>query len=933
MADINGGIGISNTLFPTFIADNFPVVESNFVKGGIHYIDSKTAGPPGATVPQFFWQIAVNRRLLGMLVYVKDENIYYQLKHRNSGVFDETDPENFTPLEIGGGGSGEWIDSVFGVYNDPDNIPTVQKKDGNRFLVGTSGAGGFLGYSNRVATYVVNGSNLFQGGFEFSLPPDGCTVRVDNDPITIYKFSGTNSTNGMWHKEIQNQIRYIYPTSNNGLTYSFTTTEQTPLVGYGYTNSVYLANFGTANSGSVTLSIDGNPYLPVKKVSSNTLVDLSANDFDSDVLYQLAYGGGVFQISLPGSGSGGTIGPPEAGDGTYTDGLFTDFTESTPIGTAIDRFNEILKALVPPSAPNLNSWSVTSGSFVSGNISYTNAQAPGLNYEVVQSVNGNVTQGGAFNPGVPNKYRLGITNATGTIGGDINSDVAASTQSPVKAYESKAIGNGITGSIALYFNSSTASIVDLGSSLGQITLTTEHGRLTVTSATSSKFATGAPFENSWWRTGTWEIYKTSGFAKNGYNQVELRHLLPSNSITLSYYEFLIDAETAATTLTPDTLSYQLSAPRFLSGIQYYTAGKITYRATANNIYRNTYYAGADAGVFTDSSTVLQSKSPIYNGQTYDTNYTSYSAFTPNPSQQALSAPVPNLLPSQQSFVFETDFEVKSGVRKINGGATFRMTAKRTLQTSSATGEITASNLFIDNDLTASTDLEETFNTETKRKPNSVFHTVVSVDSAAWDPSSSLLDVNTNALQVSDGRLLYPSFDFKTPGSLSVNPNFNINNRDYSTCKSLVTNTIHGQNVDGNRTYTRLFNFGSTSYPKFTFDISFVNTNWVNVGSGLGGNNCYLEIKLPHKAGTTPDGGLLPSGSVTGWQDATRSWLPVTPLDGTGCLSGSVPSNGTGWAINFGIKKTFDSGGYVLMRITSGRDWKGYVEKITIYPGR
>ena len=37
-------------------------------------------------------------------------------------------------------------------------------------------------------------------------------------------------------------------------------------------------------------------------------------------------------------------------DGDYTDGLYTDFTTSTAIGTAIDRFNEILKgfSIAPP---------------------------------------------------------------------------------------------------------------------------------------------------------------------------------------------------------------------------------------------------------------------------------------------------------------------------------------------------------------------------------------------------------------------------------------------------------------------------------------------------------------------------------------------------------------------------------------------------------
>ena len=44
--------------------------------------------------------------------------------------------------------------------------------------------------------------------------------------------------------------------------------------------------------------------------------------------------------------SGSTvIGPAE--DGSYTDGIFTDFTESTRIGVAVDRFNEMFKLLAP----------------------------------------------------------------------------------------------------------------------------------------------------------------------------------------------------------------------------------------------------------------------------------------------------------------------------------------------------------------------------------------------------------------------------------------------------------------------------------------------------------------------------------------------------------------------------------------------------------
>ena len=50
--------------------------------------------------------------------------------------------------------------------------------------------------------------------------------------------------------------------------------------------------------------------------------------------------------------TGVQIGPAE--DSDYSDGLFTDFAQTTRVGTAIDRFNEILKSLAPGAAPNLD---------------------------------------------------------------------------------------------------------------------------------------------------------------------------------------------------------------------------------------------------------------------------------------------------------------------------------------------------------------------------------------------------------------------------------------------------------------------------------------------------------------------------------------------------------------------------------------------------
>jgi hypothetical protein len=71
----------------------------------------------------------------------------------------------------------------------------------------------------------------------------------------------------------------------------------------------------------------------------------------------------VGTISLGGIG---VIGDAE--DGSYTDGIFTDFTPTTPIGTAIDRFNEMFLLLAPTPPSNWNN-AITSISFT--NTSYS----------------------------------------------------------------------------------------------------------------------------------------------------------------------------------------------------------------------------------------------------------------------------------------------------------------------------------------------------------------------------------------------------------------------------------------------------------------------------------------------------------------------------------------------------------------------------------
>jgi len=917
----NKGTLIGDTIRTIDDTDTFPVVESNSIQGGIHLVNSVSE-----LTTNF---INKNFRQFGMLAFVKDIQKYYALLPKGPvpDPLVERD-SNWTLLNFGESGGLEWIDSVIAVYNSgPAGINGQGLlKTGNRFLVSNSPGGSFGSNANKIAIYdeTADGNN---GAYSFIEPTNGYTVRVDTEPNVIYTFVGTSSVTGNWYQERQNTVRYINPTSADGLTFSFTTSDGAkPLLSYTY--GVYMASFGTANAGACSLSIDGNFFAPIKKASSNVLTDLDASDFDINIEYLLSFSEGVFQIFLPSGGGGGTIGPPE--DDTYDDGLYTDFDPSTPIGIPIDRFNQILKSLVPPQAPNLSSWSVTNTSqFVGGKISYTSVQAAGFAqpYTVVSAppAIADIGKGGLYSV---TGYRLGVTNkiTTPTITGILNSEVNIHPSQPIPAYAQYAIGNGITGSVVLYINSKTASTANLGSSLNQITDNNVDATLVLSSATSSKFSNGTPFEAFYWRTGEWTVKKSSSFINNGFNQIQVKHILPSTTYTLTSYEFLIDAETTATIYTsPGISNFSLKTTKYLSGIEFLTNIKFTYQVTVDNAYRNTYSPDSNAISFADTS--LVENTTVANGASYVTITSDVKPFLPETPNKSLDEPSD----VSQQITPDTVYALQSNRRKLGGSVKLTTTVKRTVQ-STLSNDLTLAGWFIDTYSPSSTSTKEEFEDERYRLAVAVWDSTAGISTGTW-PSNSTLS-NTNGLQVIGGRLVYPFFNFPSVGDSDRNPNVGQSTRDYTNCRTNVNSPVHGGNT---RTYIRYFDFGTKVANSFTMTVkASSNTNFVTVGSNLSSsiNNCYIEFKLPYKGSGTPNGGLV-GNSVTGWLDGCLGYTDILPpTDRQGCLEGNVPppTAGTeyeGWRINFGKKSTLFSDGKVLMRLTVGPNFNGFIDSIEI----
>jgi hypothetical protein len=941
----NQGTLVLGTVKTQYQEQLFPVAENNDLKGGIHGITNSVRG----SLIEGFGTINELRRAWGMMVYVYDENRLYQLQPVASGAI--SNDNNFVPLQVGQKSTTEWIDSVIGIAVDATDIST--KVNGDRYLVSQNPSGAdFSGKMNQIAVW--NSVKNITGGWDTTEPTNGTTLRVDTDPYATYVFLGTSSTAGKWYREVQNAVRYIEPTSNNGRTFSFISNSQTPISPVmGYTSSVYYASFGTANSGTVSLSIDGNFYVPIKKVANGLLTELVANDFEADIRYQLTYDRGVFQINLPSSGSG-VIGDAEDAAG-YSDGLFTDFTTSTPVGTAVDRFNEILKFLVPSPAPDLSSWGVLSANltnFVSGKISYQFTDEPGIDGGLVSTtfsdIDGTpasgtgITRGGLFEKSNPTR-RLGVKPFNDVdVSGILNIGVNGHPSQPSPAYATYSFGNGITGSVVLYVNDVAVSSVDLGANLGSVNTTSTNttSGLILSAATASKFSTGVPFENFWYRTGTFLVKYNDANMKRGFNFIQVKHLLPTSTLSLAKIEFLTDSSTSATDLkTPSPSAWVTTNKKFLSGIQYLSTGTtFQHNQQADNIYKNTYYPGDDAGTFTDETQI--SNSPIYNNAS-PTDNTSYQTNSPvtsgvlqkifDPDGDFQSLSTPNGVNS--SFVFTKKFIVKTPARKIGTSTTTFVSAKRTVQATVKNNPLTVPGWFIDTYPISSGDRVENFDDEDRRLVLGDYNTVVSFPTSApysnWSSSTSIR--TSNDLQIADGRLFYPHYNFTSAGDANTNPNFNLGiTRNYLNCKASTSGTSKGA---GTRAYIRAFYVGNVPTDKIRVTMNWVNTNFVKATTTLtGGNNqnCTLEFKIPYNTSTPFPSGTSIGGAATGWLDAYVPFLPDQFQNGDGCLEGTRPTtSGNVWKIYFGTRTTAFSNGWVLMRFTAGSEWTGYLSDINV----
>lgn len=597
------------------------------------------------------------------------------------------------------------------------------------------------------------------------------------------------------------------------------------------------------------------------------------------------------------------IGPAE--DGTYTDGVFSDFTSNTPVGTAIDRFNELLVSLVPPKAPILSDWSGVRTGGSNGKLSFDSTKPiAGSTYYGADTAPINPISADGTWTSSGKRLSIYAASSTQNLTGTLNSQVSANTSTPTPAYPASSFGDADLGTLKLSINGvlvSTATLTTLtaidntsGSSISGFVLS---------AATGSKFPIGAPFDQFKYRTGTWFVKNNDPNLRYGYNYVTAEHASTSFTRTLNRYEFIIDHNTTDIIFSNYGVTASLTGSKYLSGIGYFTGGYINYDNQIDNLYRNTYYSGNDAITFVDNSTTG-------NAGTNPILLTNAQLTLPSSSGDELKTIIFSTEPTIGNGSPITFSILTSGVRRINDPIGLYTIAKRTLQRTKQGGTASITNVYLDNVSPTSTDLVEGFDDELKRLKTGSYDLITDVTSGTWSSTQSLITGDSNhntGLQVINSSLIYPKTDYSLTGSSATNKNFSVSGAVYSS-------------ATGERSYYRYFKQVSPSTGNFKINITGSGGTFVAIGTSLTSNNIHVEFKLP---GT--------SVATTGWMDAYSDFATGLWTDGSG---GRKASNGVGqafstdWGLTVGTKNTSTSGGYIIVRITVGASFTGQITGTT-----
>lgn len=574
-----------------------------------------------------------------------------------------------------------------------------------------------------------------------------------------------------------------------------------------------------------------------------------------------------------------------AEDGDYTDGLFTDITTTTPVGTIVDRFNEILKALSPSPAPSLSNLEKTSGATgTSMRLGFgTGANEISGYTAVTASLSGlpNVAFANSFtssNGSGGSPIRMGVYATPVTLTMSLNNsaiaDASTYTNYPAKAFNVSTDG---VGSYKLEINGTDVSPTGSTNTTGSATTQT----FALTSANTASFTTsGQGLDIFRHRTGT--VGVPTSLWRNGHNYAKVTHISSLGTHVTNFIDWVYDPTgssgvEAYTFTTPTSSSFSATGTKNLSGIKYFTSISYNFSSSVGNFYKNTY--------------------PTAGGLTFG-------SLTSGLSSTAITVPTPSL--NTDSIQVNSAHTFTSANRLLNSSLASTLTAANGLGKTGSTS-LTTNTILYDNVNTANTTLIEQFALETYRASSGSYDTQTSASNAigAFLSGSSL---SSGELAIYNGAVRYPT------------QTLNGGNVEGSSVVHKIASQPNYSGVSDNRGYFRVFQNGASSVASFT--IAFTGSSGITVvpyNTALGANSVRVWIKVPGKTGFRDISTSAP-GSTSG----------IALDNNVGCLQGSITTTSTTsqHTVNL-LTEALAPSEYILLKIEASSAWTNNISRITL----
>ena len=826
-----------------------------------------------------------------------------QIQFNNSGVFAGSSNLTFDGTKLGvlGNISASTNISASKFYGNGANIAGVVKNPaGSTTQIQFNNGGAFAGSSN--LTFVSNAIRITG-----SILAKGTISASTNISASKFYGNGANLTNIAGGSNTQIQFNNSGDFGGSG-NLTFNGTNLNVLGNISASTNVSASKFygnGANLTGLPTnlQQVTDNGAVTTNPITASTLrlTGLSAGTGVSTKYLALDASNNVVLTSSSGGGGDGNIGAAE--DGSYTDGLFSDFVATTPIGTAIDKFNEILKIIVPGPAPAVDRINYTNDNGIGSKLTFsTQAQAPSGYTDVAST-------GSFTSPPVINEqytvatsgedFRLGVYNGTQEITGVINFNTAQELKSSQVNYSHDAFGNADSGSLKLIVNGATKHTVNLATTTGAGNPNTgSHAALNANGSgffdlsikASAKDQNGSTYSIFQHRTSKYVVDPQD--QRKGWNIAKVEHHYGSTKYITNFVQWFndTDASSQAMSVSNSRVTFSGLGAKYLSGVKYFKSASLVYNCDISNVYKFTYPTG----------------SVVSFNRTSNINAI---------SAQALPA-------TDTTDFFNKVLRITASTNTndntmLSDSTTVSINLDHPLKTNLSTaGAVTTSGILIYNVDTANTNLTENFDLENFRITNGSYNTQASVTAGAatWESENHM--TASGASGHTDGLLMYN-------GALR-SPLQGANSGNFSGLANGPAGNPNYSGVTGTRTFYRKLQ-NTTGSPVRDLKITSTKSSKIN-NTTLTTDNVKISIKVPE---------------ATAWLDISQNFSYGNVLvDGNGTLingasdnSNTATSNSSNsvHCVTFGTA-SIPNNGYAVIKIEADESWTGNFDALQFQLG-